>query len=364
MTSNKTYVIAEAGVNHNGSLEMAKKLVDVAIAAEADAVKFQTFRTESIVSRYAGKADYQKETTGSQSSQFEMIKALELEEHNQKKLFNYCKEKGIQFLSTPYDLESVDFLAFELDLPILKIASAEITNGPLLLRAAQSQKSIILSTGMCEPSEIETALGVLAFGYIKPKDMPSLKGFKDAYLSSEGKSALLNKVTLLQCTTEYPAPHDEIHLRAMETLHTLFRLPVGYSDHTVGLAISFAATALGASIIEKHFTLDRNLPGPDHRASLEPDELTEWIQGIRTVERALGTSEKTCRPCEQNNRPIMRKSLIAKIEIKKGDLLTDKNLIIKRPGDGVSPMEYWDYLGKSADKDYGPDERICPWRIE
>lgn len=364
MTPNKTYVIAEAGVNHNGSLEMAKQLVDVAIAARADAVKFQTFRTESIVSRFAGKADYQKETTGSQSSQFEMIKALELDEENQKKLFNYCREKGIQFLSTPYDLESVDFLASELELPTLKIASAEITNGPLLLRAAQSQKSIILSTGMCEPNEIETALGVLAFGYMEPENVPSLGGFKKAYLSSEGKSALLNKVTLLQCTTEYPAPYDEIHLRAMETLYELFGLPVGYSDHTVGLAISIAATALGASIIEKHYTLDRNLPGPDHRASLEPAELAEMILGIRMVEKAMGTPQKNCRPCEQKNRPVMRKCLIANKEIKKGDLFTDQNLIIKRPGDGVSPMQYWDYLGKLADKDYGPDEKICSQQIE
>jgi N-acetylneuraminate synthase len=358
MTPNKTYVIAEAGVNHNGSLEMAKELVDAAVAAEADAVKFQTFKTESIVSRFAGKADYQKETTGSQSSQFEMIKELELNEQNQKKLFDYCGEKGIQFLSTPYDLESVDFLTTELDLPTLKIASAEITNGPLLLRAAQSQKSIILSTGMCEPDEIETALGVLAFGYIKTNAVPSLEGFKKAYLSSEGKSALLDRVTLLQCTTEYPAPYEEIHLRVMETLHGLFGLPVGYSDHTVGLAISFAATALGASIIEKHYTLDRNLPGPDHRASLEPNELEDMIRGIREIEKAMGSPEKTCRPCEQKNKPVMRKSLIANEEIKKGDLLTDQNLITKRPGDGISPMQYWDYLGKSADKDYGPDEKI------
>jgi N-acetylneuraminate synthase len=360
MSSKNTYVIAEAGVNHNGSLEMAKKLVDAAIAAKADAVKFQTFKTESIVSRFARKADYQKETTGSKTSQFEMIKELELDEQNQKKLFDYCREKGIQFLSTPYDLESVDFLATALDLPTLKVASAEITNGPLLLRAAQSQKSIILSTGMCDPREIETALGVLAFGYVQPDSVPSLEGFKKAYLSPEGKSALLEKITLLQCTTEYPAPYDEIHLRAMESLREMFGLSVGYSDHTVGLAISFAATALGASIIEKHYTLDRDLPGPDHRASLEPDELAEMVRGIRMIEQAMGSPEKACRPCEQKNKPIMRKSLIANMEIKKGDPLSDQNLIIKRPGDGVSPMQYWDYLEKTANKDYGPDEKICP----
>jgi N-acetylneuraminate synthase len=360
MNLKQTYVIAEAGVNHNGSLEMAKKLVDAAIAAKADAVKFQTFKTESIVSRFAGKADYQKKTTGSKTSQFEMIKELELSESSQKELFNYCRDKGIQFLSTPYDLESINFLATALDLPTLKIASAEITNGPLLLRAAQSQKSIILSTGMCDPKEIETALEVLAFGYVQPDRAPSLEEFKKAYLSPEGKSALLEKITLLQCTTEYPAPYDEIHLRAMESLREIFGLSVGYSDHTVGLAISFAATALGASIIEKHYTLDRNLPGPDHRASLEPDELAEMVRGIRMIEQAMGSPEKACRPCEQKNKPIMRKSLIANIEIKKGDLLSDQNLIVKRPGDGISPMQYWDYLGESANKDYGPDEKICP----
>jgi N-acetylneuraminate synthase len=359
MNLKQSYIVAEAGVNHNGSLEMAKQLVDAAVAAEADAVKFQTFKAESIVSRFAGKADYQKETTGSQSSQLEMIKELELDEQNQKKLFDYCREKGIQFLSTPYDLESVDFLATELDLPTLKIASAEITNGPLLLRAAQSQKSIILSTGMCDPNEIETALGVLAFGYIKPNDAPSLEGFKKAYSSSEGKSVLKQKVSLLQCTTEYPAPYEEVHLHSMETLRQLFGLSVGYSDHTVGCSISLAAVALGASIIEKHYTLDRNLPGPDHRASLEPDELAEMIRNIRMVEKAMGAPEKTCRPCEQKNKPIMRKSLIANKEIKKGDLLTDQNLMVKRPGDGVSPMQYWGYLGKTAEKDYEPDEQIC-----
>jgi len=360
MTSNKTFVIAEAGVNHNGSVEMAKQLVDAAVAAEADAVKFQTFKTESIVSRFAAKANYQKETTGSKNSQFEMIKELELEEHNQKKLFDYCKEKGIQFLSTPYDLESVDFLAFELDLPILKIASAEITNGPLLLRAAQAQKSIILSTGMCEPNEIETALAVLAFGYTEKKVKPYSGCFKQAYSSSNGKSALMDKVKLLQCTTEYPAPYDEINLLAMKSLKDLFCLPVGYSDHTLGIEISLAATAMGASIIEKHYTLDRKLPGPDHRASLEPDELKKMIQGIRRIERAIGTPNKTCSPCEKKNRPVMRKSLIANKKIQKGERLTEQNLIIKRPGDGVSPMQYWDYIGKSADKDYEPDEKIYP----
>ncbi len=354
----KTYVIAEAGVNHNGSLEMAKQLVDAAIAAKADAVKFQTFKAESIVSRFAGKANYQKETTGTDGSQFEMIKALELPEQSQKELFHYCQKKGIEFLSTPYDLASVDFLASKLKLPTLKIASAEITNGPLLLKAAQSQKSIILSTGMCEPNEIETALGVLAFGYTKPNDVPSLEGFKKAYLSSEGKSVLMRKVSLLQCTTEYPAPYEEVHLRAMETLRQLFGLSVGYSDHTVGCSISLAAAALGASIIEKHYTLDRDLPGPDHRASLEPDELADMIRDIRMVEKAMGTPEKTCRPCEQKNKPIMRKSLIANEEIKKGEPLTQKNLMVKRPGDGVSPMQYWDFLGKSANKDYASDEKI------
>tara|TARA_B100000315_G_C14574813_1_gene587398 strand:- start:2087 stop:2956 length:870 start_codon:yes stop_codon:yes gene_type:complete len=287
-----------------------------------------------------------------------MIKELELDDHSQKKIFNYCNEKGIQFLATPYDLASVDFLTSELELPTVKIASAEITNGSLLLKAAQSQKSIILPTGMCELDEIETALGVLAFGYTKPSGIPSIENFKKAYLSSEGKYVLAKKVTLLQCTTEYPAPYDEINLYAMETLRQSFGLPVGYSDHTEGYAIPLAATALGATIIEKHYTLDRNLPGPDHRASLEPDELSEMVCGIRMIEKAMGRHEKTCSPCEQKNKTAMRKSLVANCAIRKGELLTEKNLTIKRPGDGVSPMQYWGFLGEPADKDYELDEKI------
>jgi N-acetylneuraminate synthase len=358
MTSNPTFVIAEAGVNHNGSLEMAKQLVDVAISTGADAIKFQTFKAESIATQSAKKAEYQKATTGSKSSHFALLKELELNEQSQKKIFNYCNEKGIQFLSTPYDLASVDFLTSELKLPTLKIASAEITNGSLLLKAAQSQKSIILSTGMCEPDEIETALGVLAFGYMKPACVPSIENFKKAYLSSEGKFVLAKKVTLLHCTTEYPAPYDEINLYAMETLRQSFGLPVGYSDHTEGYAISLAAAALGATIIEKHYTLDRNLPGPDHRASLEPDELSEMVRGIRMIGKAMGHLRKTCSPSEQQNKTVMRKSLVANNTIRKGELWTEKNLMVKRPGDGVSPMQYWDFLGKPADKDYEPDEKI------
>lgn len=354
----KIYIIAEAGVNHNGSLDLAKQLVDVAFEAGADAVKFQTFKADKLVSKTAKRADYQIANTGTTESQYEMIKKLELSEEAHDILIDYCKKKGIHFLSTPFDLESLDLLANKLNLPMIKLPSGDITNGPLLLATAKTKKPIILSTGMCGLGEIEVALGILAFGLLDSTETPSTVAFEKAYYSDDGRRVLKEKVSLLHCTTEYPAPLHEVNLKVMATLKKAFGLPVGYSDHTKGIAVSVAAAALGATIIEKHFTLDHNLPGPDHKASLEPQELIDMVKSIREVEVALGLDIKQPAESELRNRPIARKSLIAGRDIKKGEIFTEENLAIKRPGDGVSPVKYWDWLGKVANKNYSQDEKV------
>ena len=354
----KTYIIAEAGVNHNGSLEMALQLVDVAVESGADAVKFQTFRASAIVTRTAGKAEYQKTPTEASESQFEMLKRLELGEEAHHQLLSYCRERRIQFLSTPFDLESVDLLAVTLNLPLLKISSGEITNAPLLLKAAQSGKPIILSTGMATIGEVETALGVLAFGYVDNDILPSESAFRSAFACPEGQGELHKKVTLLHCTTEYPAPFEDVNLRAMDTLSSVFGLPVGYSDHTTGISISIAAVARGAAVIEKHFTLDRTLLGPDHSASLEPGELKEMVANIRHLEQALGSFRKYPAPSEIANAAVARKSIVAARAIRAGELFTEENLTVKRPGNGISPLRYWEMLKRPADRDYMPDEVI------
>ena len=357
---NRTYIIAEAGVNHNGSLKLAKDLVDVAVEAGADAVKFQTFRAEAVISKNAPKAEYQIRTTDAEESQLEMVKRLELDEDAHQELIDYCSHRNIQFLSTPFDLASVDLLVDVFNLPRIKIPSGEITNGPLILKIAQTGKPVILSTGMSTLGEIEAALGVLAFGYINPFAKPSLDAFEAAYFSQAGRKALEGNVTLLHCTTEYPAPFSDVNLKAMDTLRQAFNLPVGLSDHTEGIAIPIAAVARGAVMIEKHFTLERNLPGPDHKASLEPDELKLMVKSIRQVEAALGTAYKGPAPSEMKNRLVARKSLVALNDLQKGDLLTELNLGCKRPGLGLSPMLYWDYLGKPAQEDYRADKMIKP----
>ena len=351
-------IIAEAGVNHNGSVDRALQLIDVAAAAGADIVKFQTFKSEAVISRFAAKAAYQVKTTGSEESQLEMVKKLELDAAAHKLLVAHCAKRSIQFLSTPFDSESLDFLVEQLDIQKIKIPSGEITNGPLLLKAALTGRPVILSTGMSTLGEIEAALGVLSFGYLRGGDSPSLAAFEKAYYSSEAREMLQRNVVLLHCTTEYPAPVAEVNLRAMTTLRLAFGLPVGYSDHTEGIAIPIAAVALGATTIEKHFTLDRNLPGPDHKASLEPTELAAMVTAIRQVEKALGNGIKIPSESELKNKPIARKSLVASRTIKAGETFSEENLTAKRPGHGVSPMDYWDYLGKAATRDYGEDETI------
>lgn len=354
----KTYIIAEAGVNHNGSLEMSRKLIDVAAEAGADAVKFQTFKADSLVTGCAPKAAYQIVNSGNSRSQHEMLKALELDPAAHAALIEYCQERAIEFLSTPFDLDSLELLVKKFSLFRLKVSSGDITNAPFLLAIARTGKPVILSTGMSTLAEVESALNVLAFGYCQPQECPSTDAFVQVYFSAAGQAALQEKVMLLHCTTEYPAPYDQVNLRAMDTLAQAFNLPVGLSDHTPGIAIPIAAVARGATLIEKHFTLDKNLPGPDHRASLDPDELKSLVSAIRQVEVAMGTGIKMPTASELPNRIIARKSIVASHNIKQGDIFSESNLTIKRPGDGLSPACYWDLLGKRADKDYKIDERI------
>jgi N-acetylneuraminate synthase len=314
-----TYIIAEAGVNHNGSLERALAMIDTAAEAGADAVKFQTFQSEAVISRYAPKAEYQVRTTGESESQLEMVKKLELDFSAHEQILQRCQARHIQFLSTPFDLPSVEMLVKSLGLHRIKVASGEITNAPLLLCVAQSGASVILSTGMSTLGDVEQALGVLAFGYLGCKGDCSIAGFRAAFQSAEGQRLLQEKVVLLHCTTEYPAPFGDVNLRAMDTLAAAFGLPVGLSDHTTGFSVPVAATARGAVVIEKHFTLDRNLAGPDHKASLEPQELAAMIQAVREVELALGSARKLAANSEIKNQVIARKSLVAAARIRAGE---------------------------------------------
>ncbi len=330
----KALIIAEAGVNHNSDLNLAKKLIEVAAKSGADFVKFQSFKAALCVSKNAKKAAYQLETTAKDESQLEMIKKLELDFNAHQLLISHAKQCGIAFLSTPFDLESIELLD-DLGLEVFKIPSGEITNLPYLKKIAKLNKKIILSTGMSNLGEIETALEILC---------------------KEGTQR--TNITLLHCTTEYPAPFDEVNLKAMQTLKNAFNLNVGYSDHTKGIHISLAAIALGASVIEKHFTLDKNMPGPDHKASLEPDELQELCTKIREIESALGDGIKQASKSERKNIEIARKSLVAKKKIKKGEIFSEENLTTKRPASGISAMRYDEYLGKKASKDYEEDELI------
>ncbi len=358
-TKYRTLVIAEAGVNHNGSLQRALELVDAAAVSGADAVKFQTFRAGRLASRSAPKADYQRRETGAAESQLEMLRALELNEEAHRALISCCAEKGIEFLSTPFDHESLDLLARTFDLPRLKLGSGDLTNAPLLLAIARLAKPLILSTGMATLSEIEEALGILALGYTSLSDVaPSIAAFRAAYQSDVGQQALRNNVALLHCTTEYPTPSEDVNLLAMDTLRHAFGLEVGYSDHTEGIAISLAAVARGATIIEKHFTMDRNLPGPDHKASLEPEELAEMVSSIRRVEAALGDGIKRPAESERKNLVVARKSLVAARPIQAGEQFCAENIDIKRPGGGIAPIRYWESLGRQSTRAYAADEVI------
>ena len=351
-------IIAEAGVNHNGDAEMARDLIDVATEAGADAVKFQTFKAGLLATATAPKADYQNVTTGAAETQLAMLKRLELPAAWHQGLVDHCRDKGVDFLSTPFDHQSLAFLVDDLGLKTLKMASGEITNGPLLLQAGQSGCDIILSTGMSTLQEVEDALAVLAFGFTDPQGTPSRQAFRAAFASAAGRQALSDKVVVLHCTTEYPAPAADTNLAAMATLADAFGLRVGLSDHTEGIAVPIAAAALGAHVIEKHFTLDRALPGPDHMASLEPGELTAMIAGVRAVEAALGDGVKGPRPSEMKNMDIARKSLVALRPLRAGEPFGADDLGAKRPGSGISPMDYWDWLGRPAPRDLAADETL------
>ena len=328
------FIIAEAGVNHNGSIKLAKKLIDMAVESGADAVKFQTFKTENLVSKTAEKAGYQKKTTDALESQFDMIKNLELDLTAHKKLITYCLEKGITFLSSPFDHSSIDLL-ISLGLQTFKIPSGEINNLPYLRHIGSLGKKIILSTGMSSLQEVGDALKVL--------------------MESGSKK---ENISILHANTMYPTPMKDVNLNAMLTIKKEFDIAVGYSDHTVGIEVDIAAVAMGASIIEKHFTLDKTMNGPDHKASLEPNELKEMVLCIRNIEKALGSFEKKPSPSESINIDIARKSIVSKQKIKKGEVLSEENITTKRPGNGLSPMVWDKIIGTIADKDYQMDDLI------
>lgn len=325
------YIIAEAGVNHNGNFDLACKLVDAAKASGVDCIKFQTFKSRNLVSQNAKKAEYQKETTGD-GSQVDMLEKLELSFDKFLSLKDYCDRVGICFLSTSFDFDSIEFLN-SINMPFWKIPSGEITNYPYLVALAKTGKPVVMSTGMCEMTEIEDAIKVLRENGTK-------------------------EIKLLHCNTEYPTPYEDVNLRAMEAMRDRFGLEVGYSDHTKGIEVPVAAVALGATVIEKHFTLDRNMEGPDHKASLEPHELASMVSSIRHIEKALGNGNKTPSPSEKKNIAVARKSIVAKKIISAGEVLTKENITVKRPGTGISPMKWLSVIGTKAVRDFEEDELI------
>lgn len=331
----KVLIIAEAGVNHNGSMQIAKQMVDKAVEAGVDIIKFQTFKSEKLVSKAAKQAEYQQRNIGKgDEGQLTMLKKLELSVENHQELIQYCQERNIRFWSTAFDMESIDFL-HSLNLGLWKIPSGEITNYPYLKKIASFHEPIILSTGMCELSDIEAALNVLINEGIKKE-----------------------QITVLHCNTEYPTPYNDVNLKAMLEISEKFGVKIGYSDHTRGVEVPIAAVALGATVIEKHFTLDKNMEGPDHKASLEPDELKAMVTAIRHIEQALGTGHKSISESERKNIEIARKSIVAACPIKQGEMLTEENLTVKRPGNGISPMRWKEVLGTLAIKDFEEEDMI------
>jgi N-acetylneuraminate synthase len=331
----KTLIIAEAGVNHNGDMAMAKELIAAAAHAGADLVKFQTFVASKIISRHAPKAEYQKCATDPQESQQEMVRKLELTRDNHLELIDECKKQGIGFFSTAFDKDSIDLLEDLGGSDIVKVPSGELTNLPYLRYLTRRGQQVLLSTGMANLGEIEAAIDAL-----------------------ELSGTPREKITVLHCTTEYPTPMDDVNLLAMVNIGKAFGVCVGYSDHTPGIEVPIAAVALGATVIEKHFTLDRYLPGPDHRASLEPDELKAMVQGVRNIELALGDGIKRPSPSELKNKPIARKSIVAAHPIKAGEVFSEENLMAKRPGTGISPMRWDDVIGRTASRNFSEDELI------
>jgi len=355
----RVFVIAEAGVNHNGSIDLARRLVDVAADAGADAVKFQTFRADKLVTRRAEKAAYQVANTGTEGAQVEMLRRLELSDNEHQILVDHCRDRGIRFMSTAFDMDSLAYLS-ALDMPAVKIPSGDITYGPMLLAAARLGKPLIVSTGMATLGDIEDALDVIAFALTRPGVPAGRADLENARLGAAGHAALSRAVTLLHCVTQYPAPPESVNLKAMDTMAAAFGLPVGYSDHTLGTAVSIAAVARGATVIEKHFTLDRTLDGPDHKASLEPDELNSLVAAIRIVELALGTPFKGPGEDEVPNRKVARRSVVAARRIVAEQTLVEADLTAKRPADATSPMETWDLIGRTAGRSYEIDDPVHP----
>ena len=333
--SKHVLIIAEAGVNHNGSLDLAKQLIDKAVEVGVDIIKFQTFKSEKLVSKAAKQAEYQQRNIGKKDEgQLAMLKKLELSQADHEELITYCNEKGIRFFSTAFDMDSIDYL-HSLNMGLWKIPSGEITNYPYLRKIAQFQEPVILSTGMCELSDIEAALKVLLEFGVKRE-----------------------LITILHCNTEYPTPFADVNLKAMLEIGEKFNVQIGYSDHTKGIEVPIAAVALGATVIEKHFTLDKNMEGPDHKASLEPDELEAMVSAIRNIEQALGSGHKTISESERKNIEIARKSIVAACPIKAGELLTEENLTVKRPGNGINPMRWNEVVGTRAVQNYNEEDLI------
>ncbi|NBA88480.1 N-acetylneuraminate synthase [Emticicia sp. CRIBPO] len=330
----KVLIIAEAGVNHNGSMDNARKLIDAAVVAGVDYIKFQTFKADKLVSKKAEKAEYQKKNAFNDETQFEMLKKLELSHEQHLELIAYANQQKIRFLSTPFDLESIDLLV-SLGIKTGKVPSGDITNRPYLKKMAESFEDIIISTGMASLEEIGEALDVLL---------------------SSGQTK--ETITVLHCNTEYPTPMRDVNLKAMLQIGSVFDVKTGYSDHTLGIEVPIAAVALGAEVIEKHFTLDKDMEGPDHKASLEPGELTEMVRTIRNIEVALGSGEKKVTESEAKNKDIARKSIVASRRIEKGEVFSDENLTTKRPGDGINPMRWLEVTGKVAERDFAEDEKI------
>ena len=325
-------IIAEAGVNHNGSFELAKKMVDAAKEAGVDYVKFQTFNPKKLVSKYAEKAEYQKETTGSDETQLQMLQKLTLTEDNFLSLHDYCREVGIGFISTPFDLDSIAFLE-TFDMDFWKVPSGEVTNLPYLEAIARTKRKVVVSTGMCDMNEIQDAMEVL---------------------EKNGTT----EITLLHCNTQYPTPYEHVNLSAMSTIKDNLHKEVGYSDHTQGIEVPIAAVAMGATVIEKHFTLDKNMEGPDHKASLNPSELQQMVVAIRNIEQAIGNGLKEPSSSEMANKVVARKSIVASRSIKQGEVFSEENLTTKRPGTGISPMKWYEVIGKVAPRDFSEDEII------
>lgn len=352
-----TLIIAEAGVNHDGSLEKALALVDAAADAGADIVKFQTFNAKALAGHAARKAAYQQRTTDAAENQLAMLERLELPQAAHHTLIARAKKRGIQFLSTPFDEASLAFL-LSLNLPRIKIGSGDLTNAPLLHAAAKAGATLILSTGMATLGEIEEALGVLAHGYGERGDPPGIATFRAAWRDPAARAALARHVSLLHCTTEYPCPVGDVNLAALATMRSSFQLPVGYSDHTDGFEVSIAAVALGATTIEKHLTLDRKAQGPDHAASLEPEDFKHMVVAIRNVERALGDGVKAPKESEIGNVPVARKSLVAARALKAGETIGPADITAKRPGAGRPPIDYWSLIGTAAPRALEPDDPV------